>query len=1522
MSTVVFALINDGVRGEDGPPGDDGHKGSYGGGNGSRGQRGQDGIVGTHSGSIVAKLATDNSNRIFVDYNLAPTAHNQPRKGVEALQLGNPETHLYLSSRGGDGGHGGRGGDGGNGGAGYAGQNATRYSSGTNGGPGGNGGAGGDGGSGAHSGNGDNITIQCNQEDMDLLMILGQAISNTAPGVPGTGGDGGDGGNGGPGGPGGSSYTWTESYSVSDGRGGSTTQYRSYTNPGGISGPSGYPGADGTKGINGISGVPGVYGIHLNTLDRGVVIYEAPYDLQVDKISFIDTIGYNIIEPDSDVRLMVLHTNVGGMPTPSHQNIMAYIADNKWVYCDPRNRVAMQRWIVEKTSVYLPKEIYFHIRDFQQDIYKLPRNPFIVGATMDHECLVDRVNQNFKRVSATKSPFQVEYPVQSSLIKGLDCVTMGDEAPLVYSIWNKSLLNIGEKASTLPIPGAPPSPDRILFTTVRINLNTRGGNTTINPDDIIIRDFNGKVFERPELGLYSHVQLISPNQLKFASITMAFNNPDIKPYTRVLIESSMYLGHVKDMMNAKAIQSRPFEVQLSEGYLSNVFNCDMLLVVNNMSEYDEITQWKMLAFEMGLSLNIWNSSLYKGFNMSHIKVDGRSLLQDFRCKTIVYLDSNFVKDELLYPASEYIRSKEFLNAAYHHGIHVLLVGKSFNIEKEIFPINTFEKASLVYYRTHKNLLRALKYQIPSGNGGNQVIPPSMAVTTNGDISLMSMVNKKEKYVVLFRQLGLLSFFKTPKSLFPEQSLQLDSFFTLSDFNNDPIQFNLKIHHLDIELEFSKSKTDKNVGAETYALLHEALGQVKQQFSLHSINPSIGISTGAGERRSMGPVAISTESSGTFGGHLEAKFKPSGSYKKLYFELSMDHKVLHQCESSDGKRIGKPYKVLDLRRFSLTRGNQFGTEKQSYSRVFQLVTPDTTWFFKTKSEEDYTNWLSRLSPMSVEYISTYAEPASFVKDQIILKKEDARGIHLSPRSPIVEEKYVPIIQVTGRFVVSKPKEKDLVNYANAIARKLKSRFPNQRNIVVYDYKPKEKSGWNKMTLGNIEIHRSLDQTEPHLSKLNIESDVIIHSPNLIQTPSTLYHFYKVFDFRAKLSLLDTMVSKLTLDDKKPSYIETQSKVGLLSLSIISDLAEEQFHFRNGSNWRDKLSIEKIKLNLLKLNILKKYQFKTYERYLEAVKEEQLLRPECILSDILIEIGVHLKIIIKHSKKGFADTICLRRRTNDVNSATLSLWNDIIKVHLMGYHLKDNEIRCDPSNIYRESSKVSNVEKMVKEMEETKLNTWTEHVFSHSGSWGYYLTKADPAKKKKEKRTTKSVLVISAYRKPPYSVSSQTDTEILLPSVMSKQEFLSNYIPPTISEPIVEERTIFGENQNIRREYISKVQQEKLGCLPENAFSTQLEIIGDYSVLFQGGNQPVQQIFVEENINDNNNNMNINIEQPLQQEKQIILEKGPIQPSIQLADPSMKIPISHSNKNIIVSLEKDDSYYEDSVSGASSEHYSDY
>eukprot|EP01132_Coremiostelium_polycephalum_P003740 gene3740-4659_t len=1355
--TNILILNNDGIDGLNGDSGFSGaHGTSYGqsGGDGSGGSNGQ---PGTDAGAIGLKLTTVNSN-IVIQYDLGPRPFFPGIKGENHLDLGNPDSEIQLSSKGGNGGHGGNGGRGGDGAAGYPGMNATQSSVGTNGGPGGNGGRGGDGGNGANSGSGNNIFIKVSQLDMDLLMTLKQKISNTDCGVPGDGGNGGNGGSGGPGGMGGLGYTWTESYQTRDSNGNWNTQYVQRSNPGGYDGPYGAGGIGGNGGLAGNFGKKGLYKIFLENEKLGMVNeYSGPYNLKVSNTKIMDTIGYGIVEPESDVNLTVTYHNCGGMPTPSHQDILGYIRDNEWVYCDQKNKVPLKRWIPENESSTLENPIRFHVKDIIHS--SLPREPFVETSTMDHECLTTRVNQTFRSVSETHTPFNIEYPIKSSLIKGVSCITFGEEAPIVFSLWNKSQLGIGKHIQDQLVN----SPTRILFTRFKVHLHTQGGTKHIQSSDFIIRDSNGKILEGNNF--IAHVPAIGPSSLKFLTSTFQFDNPDIKPYTRVFVESTLYLGHIRNMLAAQPIQARPFEIQLSEGYNPLDTNSDFLLITNNRSEYEEVQAWSSFASSIGSSVNVWNLNLYNDFNLYHVKSDGKSLMQDFRCKNIIFLNNQFVYDEHLNNSSIVIRPRQLLAAAQYHGIHTLVVGSAFDIRNELIPIMDYSTPS--YYSSSRHFKESLTKRIPFGIGNFQPVPAFYTtgidwVGYKGKVH----VNKKERCVTLHHLNHSLLVYKSKRDVYPERSVYMNQFVIE---NESEESFTLKLPNLDQSLLFS----GKNA-----KLLLESIRSMTLPSNLHLNSQDLQLS------------AIE--------GNLRVRNGDSGSYSKKYFVFNSLHRTLIQY--NDNSKSASSKKIIDLSRFSVTKRDPFGTEKDEHNVTFQIVTNDKVWYFKANTVEQFKEWTDRLSEFnSMEYIHSRSDPSASIKDSVILNQDSSPN-----QKQIAESRHYSVISFKKQFIFGKPAEADLVKEAEKLSKELNSRFPNQRNIIVYDYKPFKLSKF-QFSIGNIEIHRSLDKTTPHLVQLQLDSDEEIHKPSTIQSPSTVYGLLKSLDFRSKLKVLDRK-NKFYGDGNeiKKTHSIGNGIVEMLVMAIVSDICEEQYHFRDSSKWRDGLYVKQIKNSLVNLNILKRFEF-------QSLKEKQQTPFErlssTLIGDVLIEIQMHLQIM-KEVFHTSSDTLLFRRRGTDVDNAIDSIWKKVLAVHINGAPLKNDKLSGKGSLNSKESKHIQ------KRIKEKKLD-WIQFCVDNQPNWGYRKEKPN-----KKKITKNKVQIIQGYRTPCFS-HSIVDSTVKIEDIMSKSEFTRKYLP---SRPdfTAEQSTHFDnhEDHEARSNMLSNIQIQQLGCKPEENKSSRL------------------------------------------------------------------------------------------------------
>lgn len=215
------------------------------------------------------------------------------------------------------------------------------------------------------------------------------------------------------------------------------------------------------------------------------------------------------------------------------------------------------------------------------------------------------------------------------------------------------------------------------------------------------------MFDDFKPGLQSYIPLILPNTKQFFSSTLQFSNPDLKPYTRICIESCLHLGHVKNMMVSRNIQIRPFEVQFAESYSPSPV-ADYLVIVNNQTQYDEMMAWRALIRRLGglylflpflssfilflssfplflflflsfilssllvffflffdeSSVCVWNLHLYGDLTLSHVRNDMSTLLKDFRCKNIILLNNLSLRDEKLQLRPvEFARKRELFLAA-------------------------------------------------------------------------------------------------------------------------------------------------------------------------------------------------------------------------------------------------------------------------------------------------------------------------------------------------------------------------------------------------------------------------------------------------------------------------------------------------------------------------------------------------------------------------------------------------------------------------------------------------------------------------------------------------------------------------------------------------------------------------------------------------------------------------------------------------------------------------------------------
>jgi len=153
-----------------------------------------------------------------------------------------------------------------------------------------------------------------------------------------------------------------------------------------------------------------------------------------------------------------------------------------------------------------------------------------------------------------------------------------------------------------------------------------------------------------------------------------------------------------------------------------------------------------------------------------------------------------------------------------------------------------------------------------------------------------------------------------------------------------------------------------------------------------------------------------------------------------------------------------------------------------------------------------------------------------------------------------------------------------------------------------------------------------------------------------------------DFAKKLSILNKELTPCIGNKAEPGtlYLEDKSKLmSLTVMAIISDLADEQFHFR-ASSWKEGLDSQMIRSRLNNLDSLRDHVFPELSS-LSSPEE----RVASVIGDVLLEIGTHIMIMIRSHSTGFWDKILPGRRATVVTKATNQLWDEIVLAHFFGY-----------------------------------------------------------------------------------------------------------------------------------------------------------------------------------------------------------------------------------------------------------------
>ncbi len=655
-STAGASIFEFNVSGENGADGANGRDGSGSGGDGANATQSK---PGQHAGEMTIQVSPQSptGGAVVLKGTITPPGKNAPQNQAPSVQIGS-SGFIVLKARGGKGGDGGNGGDGATGYRGSDGSDATRYSSGSDGSNGGPGGDGGNATSGSNGGKGGRVTVQLSHKDTDLLILFTHDING---GKGGKAGKNGSGGSGGAGGRGGSSYSWTEteydteSYTDSDGNSQTRTVTRTthHSNSGGSDGSRGRSGSDGNARVsNGADAPDGHYQVDVTQEDGSVKTFTERYDLALTGYEI--THGQNadsIIEPGEAIQIRKIRVkNTGKMPTPSHQDVLVYLKNSEWAISEGE-QLAIPRSIAPGQEVTLEQVINFKVKD--TTITK-PGERFVIRDTISPVALMNRANRHFENFP-NQQTFEVTYPVEISPITALPSLAPGESTQVIWKVTNISKKDFGGESELRRI--------------IQTGIKRMGGD--LSPESITLTDSEGKPVSL-EQGFLRQISLLKAGESTLVTLNLSVSK-NATAYTSSNFHSSLGMGTFDRAAVAKDIQFRDYSVRVAEKYAKSDLS-DFLLVTNNKTTREEVNAWRRLTKQIGVGMDIWDISLNGYLDLTRELQSGSHLLQDFKGKTIVFLNNEIEVASGKSTSELYLAKSDFLKATREHNINVLILG--------------------------------------------------------------------------------------------------------------------------------------------------------------------------------------------------------------------------------------------------------------------------------------------------------------------------------------------------------------------------------------------------------------------------------------------------------------------------------------------------------------------------------------------------------------------------------------------------------------------------------------------------------------------------------------------------------------------------------------------------------------------------------------------------------------------------------------------------------------------------------
>ncbi len=654
------------TKGEKGQNGDKGKNGNSAAGYGANGDHGEDGAPGQDGRNARDDIEVTMAAILDLKVLYVRDDHGAINPTLMTLTA---DTKIHLNASGGDGGHGGHGGHGGGGGRGKDGADATSYSKGEDGGNGGDGGSGGRPGQGGRGGDARRIRVRVDDTQSFLLAFIASAVAEG--GAAGRNGEPGLGGRGGEGGIGGNDYSWTETVGSGENR---------YTvtrhNPGGRNGSQGRKGADASP-LRSMIMSGAVGRVQYQLFDGNFTQARNFSNIFNPQLVSAVLVGSDdgIIEPGEMIMFSSLDvTNNSDMPTPKFGISVGANVD-KIIRFNDSDRAMYRDSIINAARVTFP--------DLPASVYDgvpLGHRPYIEESNPSFSVYIEPVQVVMPKFDVdtrdkTKASFHSRFPIELSEPGYTQALVLGHCVPIHFKIRNISALDYGMKGAA----------NREVF----VSINAECG--TITPDGLVFSNTTGSGFSLKASAVFKVMEIKSLSELHMSGAVKMLS-PDIPLYSQVMLHLSLRITNINSSIEQRVIQQIDIPVQITELYQDNP-SPELLLVINSNTSSACVTQWKVLAKKLGMTVSVYNISLYGYFDYFDTRFTNH--LKD--CIVIVF-DNKFRHPltAQMTNASSLINKHDPYRALLLHNVKTYLVQAEMNAWREWLQLVPYQESTAQY----------------------------------------------------------------------------------------------------------------------------------------------------------------------------------------------------------------------------------------------------------------------------------------------------------------------------------------------------------------------------------------------------------------------------------------------------------------------------------------------------------------------------------------------------------------------------------------------------------------------------------------------------------------------------------------------------------------------------------------------------------------------------------------------------------------------------------------------------------